>query len=234
MIALTKQVLLKGNVSSNPTLFLSTRFCSEFRLFYGKIRQRITSVEVFRSSIHEKEDLFSHLPVNVANDGIDIYDGLSGYFDDVVEFQGRKAKMEVTLVDLPPLLQIQLQVGNSILFSVYYTQSSLLQRVQFNRETLQPYKSQAYVKFGENLYMDRFMDDADPNKKAQSKGIQAELNACRERMRLLVEGKVNHKGAFVVISYLLNWSGIPIYNLLGTHQILLGGIAKCIHTRNRR
>lgn len=63
-----------------------------------------------RSSIHEKEDLFSHLPVNVADDGIDIYDGLSGYFDDVVEFEGRKARMEVTLVDLPPLLQIQLQV----------------------------------------------------------------------------------------------------------------------------
>jgi ubiquitin carboxyl-terminal hydrolase 25/28 len=52
--------------------------------------------------------------VNVANDGIDIYDGLSGYFDDVVEFQGRKARMEVTLVDLPPILQIQLQVGHSL------------------------------------------------------------------------------------------------------------------------
>lgn len=83
------------------------------RLFYGKIRQRITSVDgqQSRSSIHEKEDLFSHLPVNVANDGIDIYDGLSGYFDDVVEFQGRKARMEVTLVDLPPILQIQLQAS---------------------------------------------------------------------------------------------------------------------------
>ena len=64
-----------------------------------------------RSSIHEKEDLFSHLPVNVASDGTDIYDGLSGYFDDVVEFQGRKARMEVTLVDLPPILQIQLQAS---------------------------------------------------------------------------------------------------------------------------
>src|SRR5258707_4895877 len=65
-----------------------------FRLFYGKIRQRITSVDGQKSrpSIHEKEDLFSHLPVNVADDGIDIYDGLSGYFDDVVEFQGRKAR----------------------------------------------------------------------------------------------------------------------------------------------
>ncbi|KAF8973501.1 hypothetical protein BDZ97DRAFT_1648272 [Flammula alnicola] len=142
-------------------------------LFYGKIRQRLTGADAqhSRSSIHEKEDLFSHLPVNVINDGVDIYDGLSGYFDDIVEFEGRKVRMEVTLVDLPPVLQIQLQ------------------RVQFNRETLQPYKSQAYVRFGENLYMDRFLDTADPSKKAKSKAIQSELNACRDRIRLLIEGK---------------------------------------------
>ncbi|KAF8899278.1 hypothetical protein BD779DRAFT_1607774 [Infundibulicybe gibba] len=129
------------------------------RLFYGTIRQRLTG------------DLFSHLPVNVINDGVDIYDGLSGYFDDVVDFEGKKARMEVSLVDLPPILQIQLQ------------------RVQFNRDTLQPYKSQAYVKFGETIYMDRFMDHADPQKKAQSKAIQSELNLCRERVRTLVESK---------------------------------------------
>lgn len=54
--------------------------------------------------------MFSHLPVNVSEESFDIYDGLSGYFDDTVDFQGRKAKMEVSLVDLPPILQIQLQV----------------------------------------------------------------------------------------------------------------------------
>jgi ubiquitin carboxyl-terminal hydrolase 25/28 len=63
-----------------------------------------------RPSIHEKEDLFSHLPVNVSEEGIDIYDGLSRYFNDTVEFEGKKAHMEVSLVDLPPILQIQLQV----------------------------------------------------------------------------------------------------------------------------
>ncbi|KAF9469591.1 hypothetical protein BDZ94DRAFT_1151478 [Collybia nuda] len=141
------------------------------RLFYGKIRQRLTGHQQTRSSIHEKEDLFSHLPVNVIEDGVDIYDGLSGYFDDVVEFDGEKRRMEVSLVDLPPLLQIQLQ------------------RVQFNRDTLQPYKSQAYVKFGETIYMDRFMENADPQKKTHAKLIQSELNSCRDRVRLLLEGK---------------------------------------------
>jgi len=72
---------------------------------------------------------------------------------------------------LPPILQIQLQ------------------RVQFNRETLQPYKSQAYVKFTEDLFMDRFLDTADPVRKIKAKAIQAELTACRERARLLSEGK---------------------------------------------
>ncbi|KAG5635914.1 hypothetical protein H0H81_009676 [Sphagnurus paluster] len=141
------------------------------RLFYGKLKQRLTGNQASRSSTHEKEDLFSHLPVNVTADGVDIYDGLSGYFDDVVDFDGEKRRMEVSLVDLPPLLQIQLQ------------------RVQFNRKTLQPYKSQAYVKFGETIYMDRFMDNANPYKKAQSKIIQAQLSDTRERIRILLEGK---------------------------------------------
>ncbi|KAJ7897243.1 hypothetical protein B0H14DRAFT_2677490 [Mycena olivaceomarginata] len=129
------------------------------RLFYGKIRQRLASDDLqSRSSIHEKEDLFSHLPVNVTDDGIDIYDGLSGYFDDVVEFEGKRPEWKSLLV-------------------------------QFNRDTLQPYKSQAYVKFGETIYMDRFMDSADPQKKARGKEIQAELTKCRERIRTLLSSK---------------------------------------------
>jgi len=88
-----------------------------------------------------------------------------------VDFEGGKARMEVSLVDLPPLLQIQLQ------------------RVQFNRETLQSYKSQAYVKFDETIYMDRFVEGADPPKRARSKDIQVQLNICRDRMDMLISGK---------------------------------------------
>jgi ubiquitin carboxyl-terminal hydrolase 25/28 len=120
---------------------------------------------------------------------VDIYDGLSGYFDDIVEFEGRKARMEVTLLELPPVLQIQLQVCFNIFFK-HFQALIAWQRVQFNRDTLQPYKSQAYVKFWENLYMDRFLDTADPIKKNKSKAIQSELSACRDRVRQLVEGKV--------------------------------------------
>ncbi|KAF8641193.1 hypothetical protein AX17_000828 [Amanita inopinata Kibby_2008] len=170
------------------------------RLFYGKILQRLTDItdqKRSRSSVHEKEDLFSHLPVNVIHDGVDIYDGLSGYFDDVVEYEGKKTRMEVSLVDVPPLLQIQLQ------------------RVQFNRDTLQPYKSQAYVKFGETIYLDRFMHNANPQKKARAKAVQAELTACRERLRLLVEGKNGPHGSSLdyTHTFLSRLDGIPIPGL---------------------
>lgn len=93
------------------------------RLFYGKLRQRLTPDQrKSRASITEKQDLFSHLPVNVADNGIDIYDGLSRYFDDLVDYEGGKARMEVSLVELPPLMQIQLQV-RAIFSSRYQVQN---------------------------------------------------------------------------------------------------------------
>ncbi|KAJ3786715.1 hypothetical protein GGU10DRAFT_166019 [Lentinula aff. detonsa] len=175
------------------------------RLFYGKIRQTFIETLKGEPTRHEKEDLFSHLPVNVGDEvdlldrgtsppfydadlsavaddtdtskdskeysTFDIYDGLGRYFDDMIEYEGQKVPMEVGLVKLPPLLQVQLQ------------------RVQFNRELLQSWKSQAYVKFGEALYMDRFMDTADPEKRKKSKEVQDELNACRERLKLLTKSK---------------------------------------------
>ena len=67
----------------------------------------------------------------------------------------------------------------------------VFKRVQFNRETLQPYKSHAYVKFGETLSMDRFLHDAPSDKRARSAEIQAELNLCRERIQTLTQGKVS-------------------------------------------
>ena len=64
------------------------------------------------------------------------------------------------------------------------------QRVQFDREQLQAFKSQAYVKFGETISMDRFLENSDPEKKKRSNEIQAKLNWCRERIRQLTEAKV--------------------------------------------
>lgn len=148
------------------------------KLFYGKLLQRLSpifdptaspiSFKSRAATVREKEDLFSHLLVNVSDEGFDLYDGLSRYFEDEVEHAGKRSKMEVSLLDLPPILQIQLQ------------------RVQFNRETMQAFKSNAYVKFEETLVMDRFLTNIDPEKKAEGKKIESELNAYRERLWALV------------------------------------------------
>ena len=58
----------------------------------------------------EKEDLFSHLPVNVGDEGFDIYDGLGQYFYDMVDYKDQKVPMQLSVVNLPPLLHVQLQV----------------------------------------------------------------------------------------------------------------------------
>jgi len=39
--------------------------------------------------------------------------------------------------------------------------------------------------------MDRFLDTANLQKKAHSKAVQSELNACRERIALLTHGRVS-------------------------------------------
>ncbi|KAG9101955.1 ubiquitin-specific protease ubp2 [Ceratobasidium sp. 370] len=148
------------------------------KLFYGKILQRLSPIPGPTTSplispvktegtTHEKEDLFSHLLVNVSDEGFDLYDGLSGYFEDEVEYGGKRAKMDVSLLDLPPILQIQLQ------------------RVQFNRDTMQAFKSNAYVKFEETLLMDRFLANTNPKKMAESKQLESELRGTRERLRTL-------------------------------------------------
>ncbi|KAI9060728.1 hypothetical protein FKP32DRAFT_1678684 [Trametes sanguinea] len=72
--------------------------------------ERITRATSHPST--SKRTLFSHLHINVADEdeGFDLYDGLARYIDDVVELGGEKKRMEVSLmVDLPPLLHIQLQ-----------------------------------------------------------------------------------------------------------------------------
>ena len=61
-------------------------------------------------STHESENVFSILPVSVSDEGYDLYDGLSSYFHLTAQFYSNTVSMEITLIDLPPVLQIQLQV----------------------------------------------------------------------------------------------------------------------------
>lgn len=149
------------------------------RLFFGKTRQILTPIDSRgQAPTSEKSDIFGLLPVMISNTTLDIYDGLSTLFDDIVDRgDGGKARMELSLVDIPPLLQVEFR------------------RVQFDEETKQAFKNQAYIKFGETIYLDRFMDNADPRKKSKSKKIQRDLKACRARIQLLSERKNGSIGA---------------------------------------
>lgn len=144
------------------------------RLFYGTLRQRLiapTHEGARAVSTHDSENVFSILPVSVSDEGYDLYDGLSSYFHSTAQLDSNTVSMEITLVDLPPVLQIQLQ------------------RVQWDRETGQSWKSQAYVKFGETICMDRFLDSANPDKRARSKVVLSELSKCHDRIHLLKTGQ---------------------------------------------
>ncbi|KAF8257126.1 hypothetical protein EI94DRAFT_1774612 [Lactarius quietus] len=144
------------------------------RLFYGTLRQRLIAPrqEGARAmSTHDSENVFSILPVSVSDEGYDIYDGLSSYFHSTAQLDSNTLSMEITLVDLPPVLQISF-------------------RVQWDRETGQSWKSQAYVKFEETICLDRFLDSANPDKRARSKDILSELSKRHDRIDQLKNGQV--------------------------------------------
>ncbi|KAG9298861.1 hypothetical protein G9A89_015882 [Geosiphon pyriformis] len=94
------------------------------RLFYGKTRQ-----------------VLQYDDPNTGERG-DLYNGLDVYFDEAqVDFNGTQAEREVTLIELPPILQVHVQ------------------RVQFDRTTANVYKSNAYIRFDKVIYLDRYLDE---------------------------------------------------------------------------
>lgn len=149
------------------------------RTFYGKMRQQLvfedSSVE---EPVRTKEELFSSLLVDVAEEGRNVYDGLDTVFDNsLVDIEGKQARREVSLVEIPSLLQIQLQ------------------RVQYDREQQKAYKSNAHMSFGDTISMDRYLA-VDPNdtegllRKDRAAERKVALDKCRARLDELTKPKV--------------------------------------------
>ncbi|KAI9248622.1 hypothetical protein BY458DRAFT_445771 [Sporodiniella umbellata] len=115
------------------------------QVFYGKARQIISYCDntTLKTIKKEMEEDFSHVIVD-ASEGKDLYDGLDEYFfeNQLENFQGgHEAVREVTVKSFPPVLQV------------------LVQRVQFDRATVNIYKSNAYVQFDKTIYLDRYLDE---------------------------------------------------------------------------
>ncbi|SPO35998.1 related to UBP2 - ubiquitin-specific proteinase [Pseudozyma flocculosa] len=147
------------------------------KLFLGKTCQQLELVEPDAAkgpSIHTKKEVFKILPVDVLEEGRDLYDGLDGFFDEetLIGSEGKPVRRTVTLLEPPPLLQIQLQ------------------RVQYDRQTMRAFKSQAHLEMYETLYMDRYLDfdPADPedqvrlDKRRRSREARRKIAALRARM----------------------------------------------------
>ncbi|KAA1097497.1 ubiquitin-specific protease ubp2 [Puccinia graminis f. sp. tritici] len=138
-------------------------------LFYGKTRQSLM-FENPKGKVSIKEEQFAYLLVDVAEEGRDLYDGLDKVFDESeVELENGKACRRVGLVELPPILQIQLQ------------------RVQFDRRTHTVFKSNAHLKFGQRLRMDRYLepdpdDQVGQEKRTKTIGLRKEIECLRGRL----------------------------------------------------
>ncbi|GAA6018600.1 hypothetical protein JCM11491_006159 [Sporobolomyces phaffii] len=144
------------------------------RIFFGKNRQKLVFQDAATASeeVRTQEDPFFSLLVDVPPSSFDrdVYDGLDTVFDDApVEIDGRLAQRSVSLLELPPILQIQLQ------------------RVQYDREKGRIFKSNAHLRFPDELSLARYLevDESDLSgieKKAHALKLRLELE--RSRMRL--------------------------------------------------
>ncbi|KAI5806349.1 hypothetical protein EDC01DRAFT_609601 [Geopyxis carbonaria] len=143
--------------------------------FYGTTKQTLAFPD--SAETRTKEELFSHLLVNVAEGDRDLYSALDSSFDiEKVDLEGREARRYLSISHLPPILQIQVQ------------------RVQFDREKGSAYKSNAHLSFQETIFMDRYMDTEDSALKArreESWGWKEELRALAKRRDELTKTDVS-------------------------------------------
>lgn len=81
------------------------------RLFKGVSRQTLR-LTVQTTEVRHKEEQFSYLLVDIPHDGLDIYDGIdAAYSQSIVTLDGKEVDRTDSLLRLPPILQIQLQVS---------------------------------------------------------------------------------------------------------------------------
>lgn len=103
-------------------------------LFYGKQVTKIVPEDESRN----KYELFSNILTRVGPKPTDIYAALDGYFD-IEDIEG--VKRYISIVDLPPILAIQLD------------------RVEYDTESHRAKKNNGHVQLMETIYLDRYLDE---------------------------------------------------------------------------
>lgn len=166
MDQLEKAVLLNNKVQGD-------QFKSMSELFNGSI------VEGFRDILNEKihgkqnlEEEFTSILISLHDKPKTLHDALEHFFNNDEEVMELKefgqVKKQSRLKKLPDILQIQIQ------------------RVEFNKEILQPIKNNFQMEYPETLYVDRYVDGVvDDEVHSQYKKYQDELKKCEEKRRIL-------------------------------------------------
>jgi len=87
----------------------------------------------------------SSIQLNVPTEPSDLYSALDDYFDLQVVTEGSEKQQYRSILELPPLVQINMP------------------RIGFNRETKEAYKSDAPMRLYDELYLDRYCEGAAPD-----------------------------------------------------------------------
>lgn len=109
-------------------------------LFFGRTAQRLGAAAA--RDAHVKEETFQTIPVTLLPEATSVYDALDTFFDDeeLVGEDGARMHRAVSLLEAPPLLQLQVQ------------------RVQYDRTRGRAVKNQAEVALEPTLFLDRYLD----------------------------------------------------------------------------
>ena len=112
-------------------------------LFFGKQKSYTTDKQ---GKTRTKEEYMSDIKVDVATGPRDIYDALDGAYDvQDVEVGGGVEPQYTSISVLPPVLQVHVQ------------------RSLYDREKKAAFKSTNHLELKDRIFMDRYMDSADPN-----------------------------------------------------------------------
>ncbi|KAK4052873.1 ubiquitin-specific protease ubp2 [Microbotryomycetes sp. JL221] len=146
------------------------------KTFYGMTQQQLVFEDTtIAEPVRTRQEPFFSLLVDVAEEGRNVYDGLDAVFDDSpVEIEGKAARRLVSLVEVPDLLQIQLQ------------------RVQYDRVKQSIFKSNHYMAFGPELRLERYLhvsedDVKGQEKKAKTAKLRAEIERCRGALDVMLK-----------------------------------------------
>ncbi|KAI5306639.1 hypothetical protein KEM56_007841 [Ascosphaera pollenicola] len=138
-------------------------------LFYGKTKTFIHTPKGVRS----QEELFNDIKVNVASGPQSIYNALDYAHDfQTVSLEDGEVEQYATLSRIPPILQIQVQ------------------RVQYDLEKQQAFKSNNHLELKETIYMDRYKDSEDNKiieRRRKVKEWKSKIEALDARRKQLIE-----------------------------------------------